>query len=313
MGAVVAQIAEGLGVAHGDGVTHRDLKPANVFVTKTEDGELLVKLLDFGIARMAQRIVKTKENAGRAPTRLTMKGLVLGSPAYMSPEQAMAESPDARADVWSLAVVAYEALAGVAPFHAKTADETIVRICGHAPTPLGEAMPGAAPELAAVFERAFARDIGRRFQTAPDFARALTDALPAAATGASPVAVTNVPPQLVETVAARSAHRGRVALLGVVGAGVLVAGAVLLGTRLLAARAPTAPAASATTAPPSVTAPPSAPPAVTTGARAVNVDDLPAVAPERTIRHAATAAPPANTRAPTATAPSASVDRSAVF
>jgi len=179
--AMVAQIAKALAVAHAAGVTHRDLKPANVFLTTTEDGELLVKLLDFGIARMARRIVRTKENEGRAPTRLTVQGLVLGTPSYMSPEQATADSPDSRADVWSLAVLAYEALAGYAPFDDATPEDTLARICRFAPRPLRDAMPGASEALAAVFERSFAKKIEARFQTAAELANALAEALPAPA------------------------------------------------------------------------------------------------------------------------------------
>ena len=96
------------------------LKPANVFLTHTEEGDLLDEAARLSASRMARRIVKKDaKNPGDARRRLTMKGLVLGSPAYMSPEQAMAESPDVRSDVWSLAVLAFEALAGVTPFNAK--------------------------------------------------------------------------------------------------------------------------------------------------------------------------------------------------
>ncbi len=175
---IVEQIAKGLAVAHAEGVTHRDLKPANVFLTRTEDGERLVKLLDFGIALMARRIVKAPGHDGnRAPTKLTMKGLVLGSPGYMSPEQAMAERTDLRADVWSLAVIAYETIAGVSPFEAPTQDETILRICNHRPTPLRALVPDASDALANVFQRAFVHNIAKRFQTAPELASALAAAL----------------------------------------------------------------------------------------------------------------------------------------
>ena len=182
---VITQLAKGLAVAHAEGVTHRDLKPANVFLTRSEEGELLVKVLDFGIARMARHIVK---KGTHAPTRLTMKGLVLGTPSYMSPEQAMAEPTDVRSDVWALATVAYEALAGVTPFHADSADDVILRICNFRPTPLRAVLDTATVDLAAVFERAFLPSIDERFQTATDFATALAAALP------TPAAQLSLPP-----------------------------------------------------------------------------------------------------------------------
>ncbi len=182
VGDIVGQIARALAVAHAEGVTHRDLKPANVFLTRGEDGRTLVKLLDFGIARMAKRIVSPHDSS--APTRLTIQGLVLGSPAYMSPEQAMAEPMDHRADVWALAVLAYEALAGVTPFAEDEVEQTIVRICNHRPTPLRDVMPDASEALAAVFARAFSGRIDDRFQSATE----LADALAAAISPPTPVA-----------------------------------------------------------------------------------------------------------------------------
>jgi len=319
---IVAQIGKALTVAHAEGVTHRDLKPANVFVTKTEEGETLVKLLDFGIAQMARRIVRTKGDEGRAPTRLTIKGLVLGSPAYMSPEQAMADSPDARADVWSLAVLAYEALAGVTPFHGETADATIVRICNFDATPLRDVMPDASEALAAVFARAFQSRIAARFQTAGELASALAAALPAAS-GAPILSLTagTAPPSnpSAETAAASLVvplRPRRVAPVLAAGACVaLVVSGVLFGPHLFASRAPSAvpavdgPVASAR---PSVDVPPPPP-----TASAIPVSALPAV-PHETAhethvgpRHSATITPPATSPPPPASAKS--VDRSAVF
>src|SRR5215831_859092 len=96
---LVAQIARALEQAHADGVVHRDLKPANVFLTRDEDGGLLVKLLDFGIARAMQRL-------RTAPVFATASGLVFGTPGYMSPEQCAALTIDVRCDLWALATIA---------------------------------------------------------------------------------------------------------------------------------------------------------------------------------------------------------------
>src|SRR5215472_652021 len=110
---IVLQTARGLTQAHTDGVFHRDLKPANVFLTTDEEGRRLVKVLDFGIARAihAHRV---------RGAFATAKGFVYGTPAYMSPEQAVASSKlDHRCDVWALAVIAYEALTGHLPADGK--------------------------------------------------------------------------------------------------------------------------------------------------------------------------------------------------
>jgi serine/threonine protein kinase len=155
---IVAQMATTLAVAHKEGVVHRDLKPANVFLTRTEDGALLVKLLDFGIARLL------------LASALTLKGVTVGTPAYMSPEHVMGDAIDARADVWSLAVVAFELVTGTSPFGADSVDATLRKIIAFDPAP--------APEkLAAFFRRAFARDIDARFQNAQELARAFAVAV----------------------------------------------------------------------------------------------------------------------------------------
>ena len=106
---IVTQVSRALAHAHEEGVLHRDLKPANVFLSRDEEGKLLVKLLDFGIARAI--------HSHRAPGSFsTAKGLVFGTPSYMSPEQARASFKlDHRCDLWALATIAYEGLSGGAP------------------------------------------------------------------------------------------------------------------------------------------------------------------------------------------------------
>ena len=319
---VVTQIAKGLNVAHAEGVTHRDLKPANVFFTKTEEGDLLVKLLDFGIAQMARRIVKPKDGSDKAPTRLTIKGLVLGSPAYMSPEQAMAESPDQRSDVWSLAVVAFEALAGVAPFFAKDSDETILRICNFQPTPLRKLMPEASEELEAVFKRAFSSRLEDRFQTATSFAGTLAAALPTPARR-----LADAPPPPIEVTAPVEIESGMSlkvpvrprklvpAILAGAGVGLVIA-AILFVPRFFAERAtPEAPTtASATHAAKSANVPP--PPstssvAVVAPPPQTSAPNVPTTTPTPT--HKIVTPPVTTTTATPTAAPSKSVDRSAIF
>ena len=103
---IAVQVARGLSKAHGAGVVHRDLKPANIFLAEREDDDPLVKILDFGISKVI--------DASRAESKLklTRAGTVVGTPQYMSPEQAQGFSVDERTDVWALGLVLYEMLAG---------------------------------------------------------------------------------------------------------------------------------------------------------------------------------------------------------
>ncbi len=317
---VVTQIAKGLTVAHSEGVTHRDLKPANVFLTKTEEGDLLAKVLDFGIAQMARRIVKSRDGKDKAPTRLTIKGLVLGSPAYMSPEQAMAESPDHRADVWSLAVVAYEALAGVAPFEAKDVDETIQRICNFHATPLRQAMPEASEELEAIFTRAFSPRLDARFQTASSFAGTLAAALPTSARMLEP-------PPPIETPAPQDLDSGMSlkvpvrprklvpAILAGAGVGLVIAAVIFVPRFFAEHAAPDAPSATHVVPKATNVPPPASTPSVVIVAPPETTSAPNAPATTTTTTHYKIVTPPVTTTAattPTA-APSKSVDRSAIF
>ncbi len=161
---IVAQIARALSLAHDEGIFHRDLKPANVWLGEDEDGRLLVKLLDFGIAR------SLKPFRARTPFS-TNKDAVLGTPSYMSPEQARGLEPlDSRCDLWALAVVTYEALTGQLPFDGETVEDIFLSICTFRRTPIQTWLPDLPPSYDGFFERAFAREIGARFQGANDLA-----------------------------------------------------------------------------------------------------------------------------------------------
>jgi serine/threonine-protein kinase len=321
---VIAQIAKGLTVAHAEGVTHRDLKPANVFFTKTEEGDLLVKILDFGIAQMARRIVKPKDGSDKAPTRLTIKGLVLGSPAYMSPEQAMAESPDYRADVWSLAVVAFEALAGVGPFHANDADETILRICNFRATPLRKVMPDASEELEGVFLRAFSSRIEERFQTATAFASALAAVLPTPARklAEAPPPIATQPMEIESGMSLKVPVRPRKLVPAILaGAGVgLVVAAIFFVPRFLHERSTPEANHAAESASVAKASPPSlsssaaiAAPPPQTATAATSTTSAPNVSVTATAHKIVTPPNTISTTTAATPAPSKSVDRSAVF
>ena len=168
---VISQIAAGLSAAHAEGVLHRDLKPANIFLTRDDRELLLVKILDFGIARQTGAL-------GNAGTFKTSAGILVGSPAYMSPEQARGiKTLDARSDVWALGVLAYEALTRRIPFDGETVEDILVAVCTRKVVSLHQRSPDLPSSLASVFSRAFADDLALRFQTATDFARALSEAL----------------------------------------------------------------------------------------------------------------------------------------
>lgn len=144
---LVLQVARGLGKAHAAGILHRDLKPENLFVSNDE--ESTIKILDFGIA---------KAFGPEAATHKTDTGQLLGTPTYMSPEQALGRALDSRSDLYSLAVVAYRCLAGRTPFDYAAPGEMIVAVSMHAPPPPSQFNPALPPVVDAWFASALAKD-----------------------------------------------------------------------------------------------------------------------------------------------------------
>jgi serine/threonine-protein kinase len=136
---IAHQTTLALGAAHTAGVVHRDLKPDNVMLIAEPDGSDRVKVLDFGIARVSSA------DAQRDNTQLTRVGVVMGTVAYMSPEQATGQEVDARADLYSLGVMLYEMVAGVVPFDAPLPSQVLARQLVEEPPPLP---PDTAPALA---------------------------------------------------------------------------------------------------------------------------------------------------------------------
>jgi serine/threonine-protein kinase len=126
---VASGVAKALDLAHAQGIIHRDLKPANIFLHRMTTGTVVGKILDFGISKLT--------NVGPVNFALTKTGTVVGSPAYMSPEQAAGhDAIDGRADVWSLGVVLYEALTGTLPHEAPNYNALMVKILGHDAEPV---------------------------------------------------------------------------------------------------------------------------------------------------------------------------------
>jgi serine/threonine-protein kinase len=160
--ATLLPIVHALAAAHAKGIVHRDLKPENVFLARLEGEQLQPKIVDFGIA-------KIDHSKG---VRLTQAGELLGSPAYMSPEQARGEEVDHRADIWSLCVVLYETAAGRRPFEGKNHNAILQSIISDAPLPLAQ-LEAADDALWGILSKGLSKDPSARWPSM----RALGEAL----------------------------------------------------------------------------------------------------------------------------------------
>jgi serine/threonine-protein kinase len=167
---IMAQACVGLQRAHEAGIVHRDIKSANMFLSAREGGEMVVKVLDFGIAKVRADQFAVAENHG-----LTKTGSMLGSPLYMSPEQAKGSKDlDSRSDIWSLGIAMYEALTGITPnSHCDTIGALILAICSEPARPLQQKAPWVAPEIAAIVHKAIMPEASQRFQTASEMNNAI--------------------------------------------------------------------------------------------------------------------------------------------
>lgn len=159
---ILVQVGKGLRHAHAAGIVHRDLKPSNLFLAQVEDDEV-VKILDFGIA---------KEPDTPVPEQ-TDPGTLLGSPNYVSPEQAASDKTiDHRSDLWSLAVVLYQMVTGVLPFGGHTMGNVLKKVFMMPPPKLSEVAPDLPAELEEFFRRALAKRRNERFQDIGEMVRA---------------------------------------------------------------------------------------------------------------------------------------------
>ena len=160
------QAAEGLAAAHLERIIHRDVKPANLFIVRDDDGAELVKVIDFGIAKLA--------SATEDENPLTRSAAFLGSPRFMSPEQIYGDKAiDVQTDVWSLAIVLFEALTGTSVFHADTVPKLLMAIAiGEVPS-LASCTSDAPEELVAVLAAALRKDVATRTPDMLTFGRAL--------------------------------------------------------------------------------------------------------------------------------------------
>jgi serine/threonine protein kinase len=163
---IAIQIASALVEAHQAGIIHRDLKPDNVMIRPTG----LVKLLDFGIARLS-RPAEPGHDAATGMQVQTQLGLLIGTPLFMSPEQARGTDVDHQTDIFSFGAVLYEMLSGVSPFAAGTVSDVIAAVLTREPPPLTD----IPPRLAGIVSKALQKDKARRYQTAADLQRDLTE------------------------------------------------------------------------------------------------------------------------------------------
>ena len=176
-------LCDALGAVHRLGIIHRDIKPSNVFVARNEQGQEVVKLFDFGVAR-----VPAENN------KLTQHGSLLGTPEYMAPEQLLAHDLDDRADLYALGVTLYECLAGVVPFEGNFG-EVLLKVSTEPVPALLHKVASIPSEFAAVVERALSRDPNARYPDASALARALRASAPSTTPG-SLLGIRQGPPPL---------------------------------------------------------------------------------------------------------------------
>lgn len=287
--AIMQAVARAMQVAHAAEIVHRDLKPANIFLERVGEQEV-VKVLDFGVA---------KDLRSKGDPSATTGAAVVGSPAYMSPEQVWAETVDHRADIWAMGVVMFEMLTGTCPFEDETLAKIFERII-RAPIPkIRDLNPALPPSLDAFFDKALARAPADRFASAKEMGDALLRALdPAASREPSPaLAKTQLDLAPLSVGLPRAVSRRRAPLwLGLVAITVVGTGLALR----LAVRSDSAPPREAPETR-IVAPPPSALPTAAATAAATAIIDVAPGAAASAVRAAApsgTARPVARTRPP---------------
>jgi serine/threonine-protein kinase len=213
---IVREVCAGLAAAHAQGVIHRDIKPENVFLVGPREANT-VKILDFGISRLTDQNAKA----------LTQAGIALGTPDFMSPEQARGKPVDHRADIYATGILLYLMVTGVSPFERESPQETLMALLTEeVPTPT-TFEPNIPPQLVGIIEKAIAKEADQRYQTVQELLDALAAFDPTAPQAApappEPTAPIEVPPQpgtvsptLPDTPAASSPEPAPHAVLGVV-------------------------------------------------------------------------------------------------
>jgi len=225
---LLVQVCNALQEAHELGIVHRDLKPENIFLCTQGELHDVPKVLDFGLAKV------TEQQMQPGSLILTQEGMVFGTPEFMSPEQAQGRTLDARSDIYSLAVILYEALTGKLPFVSRTPMEFIQKHVSEPIIPLGERVPGLEfpPGLAEVVAKALAKKPAQRYQSASEFAGALLPyqagpGTPAPPSLVSPASVARVQAGALASAPQAQSQRTRVPVLVAVGLVCLVLGGIL--------------------------------------------------------------------------------------
>ncbi len=164
---ILSQLLEGLAAAHQAGIVHRDLKPDNVYLLVSRGGQKdFVKVLDFGVSKFSVL---------DSDMSMTKTGAVMGTPFYMSPEQARGGKIDHRSDLYSVGVVMYQAVTGRLPFNAETFNELVFKIALESPEPAELIVPNLDPAFAQIMAKAMFRDVAGRFQSAREYQQAVQD------------------------------------------------------------------------------------------------------------------------------------------
>lgn len=189
---LVQAISRALQRAHDVGLVHRDLKPGNIFLAKEGDHEV-PKVVDFGVVKA----MRGEQKLATEGSENTVEGTLIGTPSYMSPEQAMGRADiDHRSDLWSVGVILFQVLTGMKPFPGGNLFEALVRICSD-PIPRPSTIaPELPPGTDAFFARALERDVGKRFQSARELERAFYASVSRPSTSIPPEGHPESEPQL---------------------------------------------------------------------------------------------------------------------
>lgn len=162
---ILEQVLDGLGAAHDAQIIHRDLKPDNIFILHNKAGRAdFVKILDFGVSKFS---------ALDSEMSMTRTGAVMGTPYYMSPEQAKGGTVDNRSDLYAIGVVLYQMITGRVPFNASSFNELLFKIALESPEPVEQIVPDCPPAFAAIVNKAMAREPEARFQSSMEFKQTL--------------------------------------------------------------------------------------------------------------------------------------------